>query len=690
MSTLVCTLGASWQVIPEILGFLAPSRFPCLADHPERLVHARLREQHNLAAPTAVVVLTTVTTPALEPLLRWWRAIGQSLPLTVHQAGGDDEVTASRELILRAMLHATAGVDASCVQVCLAGGRKTMSADLQRAAGLFGCHALLHVLGPDPIDPRAKQLNEQPFVAALPAILAATIRPVVMGPCQRSDLVDLDDEGRLTRGRYPLGNPQAEAGAPMVTTCATVGTALTDELSRRERLGGRLLGNTIMALAKDDPHETWRCLYRLPLRQIEALRRDRLGPQHRDWLIALPKADLHCHLGGILDLPEQIAVGEAVWSSLSVAQQQAGESGGPHGRADGGWPLRINPATRMAASAWLLTQRDAAELVEHLWPSGLPRVALKRRHVRGFSAFEQPGDLMGSVILQTPSALWAYAQAVLDRCRRDGLAYLELRGSPHKYYGGGTAHGLAFLHDLHLALTRDHEPGDPDIRFICIADRRQEDRVGEVVRLALDAQQQLGGFVVGLDLAGDEERGDPADLATGFADAHRECLPVTIHAGEGEAAENIWKAAYLLHADRIGHGLSLADAPRLAARFRDRRICLELCPTSNVEVVGFQDPHHSSSADCPAYPWPKLWREHGLPLTICTDNPGISRTTLADEYLALTRMTPGGLSRWEVLALVRQAFLHAFLPAKERADLLRRVDSDLAVLLARHSPGDAS
>lgn len=92
--------------------------------------------------------------------------------------------------------------------------------------------------------------------------------------------------------------------------------------------------------------------------------------------------------------------------------------------------------------------------------------------------------------------------------------------------------------------------------------------------------------MLGLDLAGDEGTHNPADLASGFAPAFADCMPVTIHAGECEAAENIWQAAYHLHADRIGHGLTLAANPQLAARFRDRGICLTLCPSSNREVVG--------------------------------------------------------------------------------------------------------
>lgn len=107
-------------------------------------------------------------------------------------------------------------------------------------------------------------------------------------------------------------------------------------------------------------------------------------------------------------------------------------------------------------------------------------------------------------------------------------------------------------------------------------------------------------------------------------------MPITIHAGEGEPAENIWASVYNLHAERVGHGLTLHQRPDLAARMRDRGIAVELCPTSNVEVVGFADPADPRTEPYPDYPPRTLWRELGVPVVVCTDNPGICRTTLAD------------------------------------------------------------
>ncbi|RQW77646.1 MAG: adenosine deaminase, partial [Methylococcus sp.] len=262
--------------------------------------------------------------------------------------------------------------------------------------------------------------------------------------------------------------------------------------------------------------------------------------------------------------------------------------------------------------------------------------------------------------------------AVVRQAVAEGLSYLELRGSPQKY-----GYGLAFLRSFHAALNEAlialPAGQRPRIRFILIADRRHPDRAREVIQLALQANAELPDFIAGLDLAGDETVTRPADIAGDFLPAFEACLPLTIHAGEGEEADAIWQAAYHLHADRIGHGLSLGDHPQLAARFRNRGICLELCPTSNREVVGFGDSAHPASEGLPVYPLRTLW-DAGLPLTLCTDNPGISRTTLADEYLTAARMVDG-LSLWDALAMMRQAFVHAFLPGAEREVLLKQADA---------------
>jgi adenosine deaminase len=520
---------------------------------------------------------------------------------------------------------------------------------------------MLHVLPPTE-RPLVERLNSQNFLEPLPCEICP--QPVLVGTAQRSELVDL--EPALTPDLYPI-----DPG----TFTSPAGDWLWKALDHREKEGNRLLVNFHSSLAEHEHHENWRSLYRLSPAHIQILRKTLLSESDREWLIQMPKAELHCHLGGLLDLSEQIEVGHALWETLDPAEQSEGirlaEDFVRQNDVPGGnrWKT-VPPEKRAFGAAALLTGRDPDFLQALLWPADMARVALKDNHPWGFQAYEHPGALVGSTILQHPVATRACARKIKDRCERDGLSYLEVRCSPSKYHAD-------FLEVLHTALSEDPRPSDPDIRLLLIADRRRLETLEKTVRLALGHRRSLGGFIAGIDLAGDESEGDPAQLAPLFHDAFAVCLPVTIHAGEGQPAANIWKSAYHLHADRIGHGLTLAADPELARRFRDRRICLELCPTSNREVVGYHDPAYPGSNR--EYPLRTLI-QLGVPLTLCTDNPGISRTTLADEYLAAARMTPGGISLWETLALIKQGFSHAFLSADRREELIKRADRRVADL----------
>lgn len=158
---LICTLGASWAVIPEIFGWLAPHTLDLYAHHPQRLALDAVRAQHQLRAPNELWIGTTEgvqTQASLTQLHAWWRLLGAPLPLRIWTAAGTDQLATQaecdhiRELTLRMVLLATehAGPDGQVV-LSLAGGRKTMSADLQSAGSLFGAAAWLHVVGPRPL-----------------------------------------------------------------------------------------------------------------------------------------------------------------------------------------------------------------------------------------------------------------------------------------------------------------------------------------------------------------------------------------------------------------------------------------------------------------------------------------------------------------------------------------------------------
>lgn len=721
---LVGSLGASWAVVPEVYGALATGTLNLYERHPER--DSLRKELRGLQPPDAIHLVTTRGERAarsIENLQHWWDALDRPFALRIWQAADTNELATDaeckrlRELTYRVVLAAREGLpEHGQLLLSLAGGRKTMSADLQGAAHYFGCEALLHVTDVGDLDPRLKEASPFLFTQPLPAGLARQVRPMNLGANPRSEL--LDPEPPIRAKHFTLLGP--DSGDVRVWAPDTAEPALFEILEKRSRESQRLLGNFISQLISSDTYPNWRSLYRLPPATLQRLRETPLGLEHRHWLTHLPKADLHRHVGGCLSLAQQRRVAETIWCAAGEHEKAAARSAIGELVRDAAesrdwnwhWPDRLtrgiqipgNPRHHRAiCAAALLLQCPQPFLERQLFGLTEPRVALKNSHEHGFAAYERPGELTGSAVLGHPAAVETYASAVVENARAEGLFYLELRGSPHKYRPEDPVGFLGELRDaLQAAGATTADRGDPVaslqggsrsplVGFVWILDRRaRPGDTGAIVEQASSARDTVGTFLLGLDLAGDETGQRPEDLAVHFLPAFQACLPVTIHAGEGESADNIWQAAYQLHADRIGHGLSLADKPALAQRFRDRGILLELCPTSNREVIGFRDPDILESAQLAPYPLRPLL-EMGIPLTLCTDNPGISRTTLADEYIAAARMQSGAghteLTQWETLAVIRQAFVHAFLPAQLRDPLEKLVDRAILRHLMENETG---
>jgi len=172
--------------------------------------------------------------------------------------------------------------------------------------------------------------------------------------------------------------------------------------------------------------------------------------------------------------------------------------------------------------------------------------------------------------------------------------------------------------------------------------------------------------LAGVDLAGTEGKLPPEKLRSVFMPFLERCVHLTIHAGETEPVENVWQAVYHLNADRIGHGLNLLDRPELLRRFIDRNIGVEMCPTSNDEIVGYAGKK---------YPLADYLRA-GVKVTVNTDNCGISRTSLSGEFYKAAEMS-GGLSLWDCFALIRDSLLVAFVDKPARTRLLRLYEDRL-------------
>ncbi|KAA2254882.1 adenosine deaminase [Solihabitans fulvus] len=169
----------------------------------------------------------------------------------------------------------------------------------------------------------------------------------------------------------------------------------------------------------------------------------------------------------------------------------------------------------------------------------------------------------------------------------------------------------------------------------------------------------VGIGIGGPELGIDRERFKGAfDLAR---DAGLHSLP---HAGETTGPATVWAALRALRAERIGHGTSAVQDPRLLDHLAEHGIAVEVCPTSNLRtnVVRAIEEH----------PLPRLL-EAGVTVTVATDDPGMFHTDLNREYLLCHEAF--GLGRTELADLARAGVRAAFCPPHVRVELLAEIDA---------------
>lgn len=223
-----------------------------------------------------------------------------------------------------------------------------------------------------------------------------------------------------------------------------------------------------------------------------------------------------------------------------------------------------------------------------------------------------------------------------------------------------------FTISTHLAAGRN---GGEVLQALAEAVGEGEKRYGVTLRLIPDIVRNVGpgpagltlewalaardaGLAVALGLSGSEARFSSEPYREHFAAAEREGLHRVAHAGEHAGPEAIRSALDVCHAERIGHGVRAVEDPELVRELAERRIPLEVCPTSNLRLGVFPT--------LAEHTFDRLYRS-GVPLSVNSDDPPFFGTDLTGEYLALHQTF--GYSFAELagfsLAALDQSFLSA-------------------------------
>jgi len=273
-------------------------------------------------------------------------------------------------------------------------------------------------------------------------------------------------------------------------------------------------------------------------------------------------------------------------------------------------------------------------------------------------------------VMQTRDAIRRVARECAVDLGVDGVVYAEVRFAPELHCEGGL--------DLHAVIdetlagfaegqAQAAAAGHPIRIGVLLTAIRSAAKSSDIAKLAVEYRDR---DVVGFDIAGAEAGFPPTRHLDAFEYLRRENAHFTIHAGEGFGLPSIWEAIQWCGADRLGHGVRIVDditigpdgqpvLGRLAAYVRDRRIPLEMCPSSNVQT--------GAAASIAEHPIGML-RRLGFRVTINTDNRLMSGTSMTREMTLLSEAFGYGLNDLQWFTV--NAMKSAFIPFDERLSII--------------------
>lgn len=322
----------------------------------------------------------------------------------------------------------------------------------------------------------------------------------------------------------------------------------------------------------------------------------------------LPKVSLHDHLDGSLRPTTMITLAAEVGHTL------------PAEDADG-------------LAAWFVQASTSGSLEQYL---------------EGFAHT--------TAVMQTAAALRRIAAEYVEDLAADGVVYAEVRWAPeqHQQQGLSLAEAVdAVQSGLEDGMRTVAQKDGLIVVGQLLSAMRQSDRAEEIVDLAL---QRRDAGVVGFDIAGPEDGFPPSRFAPAFTRLAEGMLPATVHAGEGDGVDSVRDALVSGRAQRLGHGVRIAEdivvsevaaetedgeeavevsLGEVARWVRDRRIHLEVCPTSNLQtgaVAGFAPDGEEVALE--DHPFDML-HQLGFSVGVNTDNRLVSGVTLSGELARL-------------------------------------------------------
>ncbi|MDT4912001.1 MAG: aminodeoxyfutalosine deaminase [Pseudonocardiales bacterium] len=264
-------------------------------------------------------------------------------------------------------------------------------------------------------------------------------------------------------------------------------------------------------------------------------------------------------------------------------------------------------------------------------------------------------------LIRDAEDVWTLTYEIGRELAAQQVRYAELTLTPYSSVARGIP-AEAFCEAVEDARRRARSDHGVDLRW-CFDIPGEAGLPAADVTLEVATKHRPDGLI-SFGLGGPEIGVPRPQFAPHFRAAIAEGLHSVPHAGESTGPETIWDALTHLGAERIGHGISAAQDPRLLEHLRDAAIPLEVCPTSNVRT--------RSVPSLAEHPLPALVAA-GVPVTINSDDPPMFATTLNHEYEVAAELL--GLDAVGVAELARAGVRASFLDDAGKAALIREIDA---------------
>ncbi len=384
----------------------------------------------------------------------------------------------------------------------------------------------------------------------------------------------------------------------------------------------------------------------------------------RDFLLKIPKADLHLHLDGSLRLKTliELAKKDNIKLPAYTEEELRNRVFKKQYKNLPEYLKGFNYTTAVMQNAKNI-ERIAYELAWDNINEGVRYIEVRFAPQQHCSKNMTPSDSVRAAFKGLKRAQEEYNKSEAVKKGEEVEFYFGIILCAMRYFNKNTS-----LYFNHLIDTLQYAKEDEIASVASL----------ELARIAVSLKEEKLP-IVGFDLAGKEEGYPAVDHWKAYQYVHEAFIRKTVHAGEAYGPESIFQAITECHANRIGHGTFLFDTDlikdknvknkkryveELANYLAGERVGVEVCLTSNLQTL-------PAIKTVKNHPINKMI-EMGLSLSLCTDNRLISNTTLTDEYLLLTKNI--NLTRKQLRNIVVAGFKGSFFsPYATKHGFIKRV-----------------